>query len=152
MCQWGANRNIWAGYRMGPSPTPYVPPNAPNRVSNSVSFKFQPTYWWLTKMSIEHILRYIGWLWSNAMNNRTYIGYQSPKRLNADRAVRSPLWWWSCLKSIQTSVRDVEWLKFRISWPLRNIVIRNKKPTYLWGQAKRCPIHFENLCRHSVCQ
>ena len=25
MCQWGANRNPWAGHRMGPSPTPTSP-------------------------------------------------------------------------------------------------------------------------------
>ena len=25
MCQWGANRNPWAGYRIGPSPTPMNP-------------------------------------------------------------------------------------------------------------------------------
>ena len=27
MCQWGANINPWAGYRVNPSPTPRVSPN-----------------------------------------------------------------------------------------------------------------------------
>ena len=34
-------------------------------------FEFQPTGWRLAKMSIDHILGYTGWLWSDEMNNRT---------------------------------------------------------------------------------
>ena len=43
---------------------------------NSVTVKkipcvqIQPSDWRLSKMSIEHTWEYIGWLWSNAMNNR----------------------------------------------------------------------------------
>ena len=39
MCQWWANRNPWAGYRMGPSPTPHVPHNPPNRGVNKPPFE-----------------------------------------------------------------------------------------------------------------
>ena len=45
---------------------PQRPSNAPNRRSKSLPFKFQPT-----EMSIEHSLGHIGWLWNDAMNNRT---------------------------------------------------------------------------------
>ena len=49
-------------------------PNLPNQGSKSAPIKFQPTGWRLMKMSIEHILGYNGWLWSDAMNNRTAFG------------------------------------------------------------------------------
>ena len=38
-----------------------------------ISNKFQPTSWRLSKMSIGHILGYIGWLCSDAINNRTKL-------------------------------------------------------------------------------
>ena len=56
---------------MSPFLTPHNPPNAPNWGSKSPSSNFQPTGWRLTKMSIYHILGYIFWLWSDAMNNLT---------------------------------------------------------------------------------
>ena len=42
-------------------------------LSKSPPLKFQPTSWRLSKMSIEHTLGYIGWLWSGAMNNRIQL-------------------------------------------------------------------------------
>ena len=47
------------------------PSASPNRGSKSPHFKFQPISYRLMKISLEHILGYIGWLWSGAMNNHT---------------------------------------------------------------------------------
>ena len=49
----------------------------------SPPFKFQPTSWRLTKISFEHILGCIGWLWSDAVNNRASFRH-SPKWVDAD--------------------------------------------------------------------
>ena len=55
----------------GPIPNPLRPPSSTNRGSKSPPSKFQPTDWRFLKMSIERILGYIGWLWGDAMKNRT---------------------------------------------------------------------------------
>ena len=53
-------------------------------------------------MSIEHILRYIGRLWSDAMNNRTSFTKapnewkQIKHNMCGRRVAWSPLWWWPC--------------------------------------------------------
>ena len=61
MCQWGVDRNPWAGYRMGPSPTPYVSLNPQTGGDRKIPpFKFQPTGRRLTMMSIEHIFVLVG--------------------------------------------------------------------------------------------
>ena len=49
-------------------PWPLTPQTGGGGSKNS-PFKFQPTDLRLTKMSRRHILRYIGWLWSDVMNN-----------------------------------------------------------------------------------
>ena len=36
MCQWGSNMNPWVGYRMGPSQTPHLHTNQPNREGGGV--------------------------------------------------------------------------------------------------------------------
>ena len=98
MCQWG-DKNAWVGYW-----TPKAPSQTEQGwVGRKVPFKFQPTGWRLTKkMSIEHILGYIGWLWSDATNNRTAFA-KAPKEWKQSVliyvVVELPdhhLWWWPC--------------------------------------------------------
>ena len=89
---------MWVSYRMG------WPANPSNWWSKSPPFKFQPTNWRLTKMSMEHILGYINQLWSDAMNNCTAFA----KPLNEWKLIehnmcgrqvaRSPLWWRPCIQ------------------------------------------------------
>ena len=75
-----------------PIPDTGIPnPKAGGRKVRSPPFKFQPAGWRLTKMSIEHILGYIGCLWSGAMNNRTAFS----KAPNDWKQI--PLWWWPCV-------------------------------------------------------
>ena len=62
-------RSACVSYWLGPS-DPHGT-LTPSRGSKSLPFKFQLTDWRLTKMPIEHILWYIGWLCSDAMNNHT---------------------------------------------------------------------------------
>ena len=101
MCQKGANRNPWAGYRMGSS-RPSLLPNTPNWGLKSPPFQFQPAGWRLMKMSATHIWEYIGWLWNDAMGNRTAFARapnewkQIEHSMCGRRAARSPLWWWPC--------------------------------------------------------
>ena len=42
MCQYGTNRNPWAGYRMDPSPTAHVPLTPNPGGSKTLPFKLQP--------------------------------------------------------------------------------------------------------------
>ena len=64
------NKSPWAGNRIGPFPTPTPP--IPHTGIEKWTLKFQPTSGRrLTSMSIEHILGYTGWLWSDVINNRT---------------------------------------------------------------------------------
>ena len=89
-------------------PIPYPRHLTPNKGLKSPPLKVQQTVWRLTKMLIEHVLGYIGWLWSDAMNNRTAFGKVPYERTQIEhnmcgrRAARSPLWWWPCLIFITT--------------------------------------------------
>ena len=65
------------------------PPRSPS--SPKDPFKFQPTGWRLTKMSVEHILGHIGCLWSDAMNKFTAFS-EGAKWVNADRELCGNMW------------------------------------------------------------
>ena len=51
----GADRNPWAGYRMGLSRTPISPFNPKAEGLKSPPLKLQPSGWRSLKMSIEHV-------------------------------------------------------------------------------------------------
>ena len=92
MCQWGANRNPWAGYRMGPSPTPHAPLTPQTGGSKSPPLKLQPN----RRPHIEHIM------WGR-------------------RAAWSPLWWWPCCLMVLLLwlAQSKRWLSSR--WVYRHL-------------------------------
>ena len=102
ICQWEANRNQWVGYRIGLALISVI--LSPKGRSKSLPVKFQSTDWRSTKMSIEHVLGYIGWLWSDAMNNCTAFVKALNEWTQIDRNKcgcqvawsPGPMWWWPC--------------------------------------------------------
>ena len=95
----GANRSTLVGYWLDPSPTPHVLLAAKPGLEK-FSFQFSATRLELDENAIEHGLGYIGWLWSDAIKNRTAFakapneGTQIEHNMCGRRAARSSLWWW----------------------------------------------------------
>ena len=96
MCNWGANRNLWAGSWMGLSTAPTLPLTHKPGVDKS-PFQISANRFGVDEnVNKAHIrTHWLAWsdpAFSKAPNERMPI----EQNLCGRRAFQSPLWWWPC--------------------------------------------------------
>ena len=151
VCQWGASRNTWAGYRMGLSPTNHVRPKPQRWGPKSLPFKLQPNGRSSTTTTWLVIRQFLVLNWRH---EQSYSFRQSQRWANADRtqyicgrrAAWSPLWWWPCF-----TIREGKGRKVTLTPLLQNNDnLHTDRDTTDFSRAQQHRCNVEQSCKHTA--